>query len=138
MGSIAAVEDSSLTKSAYKKSKKRLLQQNLLDERGLLDCYVTLSRPPHKDVLYASETIPNTINPTFRAIDIAPRFWHDGTHSTVVVRLYGRHSFPESAALSAGHKHFKRRPSNEAFTCLLEYTIDLAGLTYLGKNVRPS
>ncbi|ORZ02795.1 UV radiation resistance protein and autophagy-related subunit 14-domain-containing protein [Syncephalastrum racemosum] len=136
MGSIAAVEDSSLTKSAYKKSnKKRLLQQTLLDERGLLDCYVTLSLPSHKDVLYTSETIPNTINPTFRAIDIAPRFWHDGTQSTVVIRLYCRHSFPESAALSAGHKHFRRRPSSEAFICLLEHTTDLTGLTYLGKNL---
>lgn len=138
MGSTT-VEDSSLTKSAYR-SKKSAREE----ERGLLDAYFTLHLGIDEPAFYKSETIPNTVNPSFRALDAWQWAWYVGVQTVVVARLWTRHSFPESAAVVASssssnhlcsqHSHRSYQPV-EDFRLLIEWQIDLNYLAFIGKSV---
>ncbi|KAF7727018.1 hypothetical protein EC973_008132 [Apophysomyces ossiformis] len=124
----ATVEDSSVTKSAYKSKKHK----SVVSERSLLDAFASLHLVGSESAFYKSETIPNTINPTFCALDMPP--WMEGVQTTVVVRLWVRHSVPESAALAS--QTLVSRCQTEAFQLLIEWQVDLNALTYLGKALK--
>ncbi|KAI7855235.1 UV radiation resistance protein and autophagy-related subunit 14-domain-containing protein [Circinella umbellata] len=160
------VEDSSLTKSAYKKSSRLMVKRpttatnkhpappqrqfsrsNEL-ERGLLDVYLTLHLSTDEAAFFKSETIPNTVNPSFRALDSSQwtSSWYDGVQTEIVIRLWARHSFPESATAVrsddqyAEHNHpiKSRRPSQpmEEYQLLLEWQVDLNTLAFIGKTLQ--
>lgn len=168
--SSATVEDSSMTKSAYKLSRSKKLHSkrnsssaavvdkdeilSSREERGLLDIYMTLQLSTSEPPFYKSETIPNTISPSFKALDPLHWTWYDGVQTTVVARLWARHSFPESAALASissdnGKKnnvysehahHDDQKPQKpalhkEEFQLLIEWQVDLNALAYIGKTV---
>ncbi|KAG0167091.1 hypothetical protein DFQ28_006678 [Apophysomyces sp. BC1034] len=124
----ATVEDSSMTKSAYKSKKHK----SVVSERSLLDVFVTLHLIGDEFPFYKSETIPNTINPTFCALDMPP--WMEGVQTAVVARLWVRHSIPESAALASQTIIWREQP--EAFQLLIEWQVELNALVYLGKTLR--
>ncbi|KAI9004838.1 UV radiation resistance protein and autophagy-related subunit 14-domain-containing protein [Phycomyces nitens] len=114
------------------------------EERGLLDTYVTLHLSSDETSFYCTETIPNTINPSFCALDVSEWVdWHDGVQTVVVARLWARHSVPESASLAngcldpirAGHKD-RSTDSAEGFQLLLEWKVELNGLVYIGKTLQ--
>ena len=161
------VEDSSLTKSAYKKSSRLMMKRPTTTtttnkhpappqrqfsrsnelERGLLDVYLTLHLSIEEAAFFKSETIPNTVNPSFRALDSSQwtSSWYDGVQTEIVIRLWARHSFPESATAVrsddqyAEHDHptKSRRPSQptEEYQLLLEWQVDLNTLAFIGKTV---
>ncbi|KAI9496505.1 UV radiation resistance protein and autophagy-related subunit 14-domain-containing protein [Zychaea mexicana] len=164
------VEDSSLTKSAYKTSrlKRPAARQHVLKqpqrqysrdrdvERGLLDVNLTLHLSTDEAAFFKSETIPNTVNPSFRALDSSQwSSWYDGVQTEIVIRLWARHSFPESAtavrpSASEDHHHHHtssasttaamklRRPSQptEEYQLLLEWQVDLNALAFVGKTLQ--
>jgi hypothetical protein len=105
------------------------------EERGLLDAYLTLAvQPDGADVFYTSETIPNSTNPAFR-IDMSLVDWYDGVQSMVMVCVCARHSLPESASMArqGDHSHASVGPP---FNRLIEWSVDLDELVYIGKSVR--
>ncbi|KAI9278965.1 UV radiation resistance protein and autophagy-related subunit 14-domain-containing protein [Phascolomyces articulosus] len=162
------VEDSSLTKSAYKKSTRLMMKRPPTTthkqspqrqfsrssevERGLLDVYLTLHLSTEEAAFFKSETIPNTVNPTFRALDSSQwtssssSSWYDGVQTEIVIRLWARHSFPESATAVRSDDHYaqhdhptkSRRPSQptEEYQLLLEWHIDLNALAFVGRTLQ--
>jgi hypothetical protein len=105
------------------------------EERGLLDAYLTLAvQPDGADVFYTSETIPNSTNPAFRT-DMSLVDWYDGVQSIVMVCVWARHSLPESASMArqGDHSHASVGPP---FNRLIEWSVDLDELVYIGKSVR--
>lgn len=131
--SITTVEDSSLMKRAYKKSEQQL------QVGGLLDAYVTLHTGCNEAEFYKSEMIPNTTNPTFRSL--ASPFdwmnWYDAASSLLIVRLWTRHSIPESAGQHTepilGYQN--NSSQNQGFQLLLEWQVDLNALSWIAKSV---
>ncbi|GAA5794773.1 hypothetical protein HPULCUR_000119 [Helicostylum pulchrum] len=128
--STTTVEDSSLMKGAYKKSQQLQLQ-------GLLDAFITL-HTGNEPEFYKSEMIPNTINPTFRSL--ATHFdwmdWYDAASSLLVVRLWTRHSIPESAGQHTEPVlGYQDQPTtNQDFQLLLEWQVDLNALSWIAKS----
>lgn len=105
------------------------------EERGLLDAYLTLAvQPDGADVFYTSEIVPNSTNPAFRT-DMSLVDWYDGVQSIVMVCVWARHSLPESASMArqGDHSHASVGPP---FNPLIEWSIDLNELVYIGKSVR--
>lgn len=88
---------------------------------------------------YRSEIIPNTIDPTFRVLDTSQwSSWYDGVQTEVVVRLWARHSFPESAT-QTGEKHHdatNKVADDQDFELVIEWHVDLNALSWIGKVVR--
>ncbi|KAI7866059.1 hypothetical protein BDF14DRAFT_935967 [Spinellus fusiger] len=158
------VEDSSLTKSAYKLKKTHtsmlppqsvVLQEKINtgpeltpstssstvnplvtvgvpEERSLIDTFLTLHLSRQDPSFYQSETIPNTINPTFRALDVSQWMdWYDGVQTAVVVRVWARHSVPDSAALAT-----QAHPSPQGFHLLIEWEVELDALVFVGKTLQ--
>jgi hypothetical protein len=132
--STTAVEDSSLMKRAYKKHEQHL------HSVGLLDAYFTLhAGNVYEPEFYRSEMIPNTINPTFRSL--ASPFdwmnWYDAASNLLVIRLWTRHSIPESAGQHTepilGYQ-VNCIPHTD-FQLLLEWQLDLNALTWIGNSV---
>jgi hypothetical protein len=132
--STTAVEDSSLMKRAYKKHEQHF------HSVGLLDAYFTLhTGNVYEPEFYRSEMIPNTTNPTFRSL--ASPFdwmnWYDAASNLLVIRLWTRHSIPESAG-----QHTEPILGYQAdaiphtdFQLLLEWQLDLNALSWIGKSV---
>ncbi|KAI8143943.1 UV radiation resistance protein and autophagy-related subunit 14-domain-containing protein [Fennellomyces sp. T-0311] len=151
--SSTTVEDSSLTKSAYKapRAKRPQWQKPPLhvrdreQERGLLDVYLTLHLSPDESAFFKSETIPNTVNPSFRDLDSTQWTWYDGVQTEIVIRLWARHSFPESATAARSddayvrhdHPTKSRHPSQpaEEYRLLIEWQVDLNTLAFVSKNL---
>lgn len=137
LGGITAVEDSSLMKRAYKKC------HNPLHTAGLLDAYYTLhTGSTSEPEFYKSEMIPNTTNPTFRSMTIpfdSWMNWHDAASSLVIVRVWTRHSIPESAGQHTepmlGYQAEETKHEEEGFQLLIEWQVDLNALSWLGKKV---
>lgn len=151
--SSTTVEDSSMTKSAYKKKQRRpeslisttcpVNNSNLTYGKGLLDCYYTLHLSADEMPFYRSETIPNTIDPTFRVLDTSQwSSWYDGVQTEVVVRLWARHSFPESATQTGEQHHdptvIKKAADDQDFELVIEWHVDLNALSWIGRVVRSS
>ncbi|KAI9323667.1 UV radiation resistance protein and autophagy-related subunit 14-domain-containing protein [Dichotomocladium elegans] len=146
--STTTVEDSSMTKNAYKKKQQQQQQQHFKtkncqkalcgEERGLLDVYCTLHLSGEEAAFYQSETIPNTVNPTFRALDPSSWSWYDGVQSEVTVRLWGRHSFPESASMVEGYDTQSAPADDQDFELIIEWQVDLNGLSFLCKTMQDS
>ncbi|CDH57105.1 uv radiation resistance protein [Lichtheimia corymbifera JMRC:FSU:9682] len=146
--SSTTVEDSSMTKSAYKKKQRRpesmisttacpvINNSNNTYGKGLLDCYYTLHLSADEMPFYRSEIIPNTIDPTFRVLDTSQwSSWYDGVQTEVVVRLWARHSFPESAT-QTGEKHHdatNKVADDQDFELVIEWHVDLNALSWIGK-----
>jgi hypothetical protein len=131
-----AVEDSSLMKRAYQKYEQ---QQQHIYSIGLLDAYFTL-HTGHLNApeFYKSEMIPNTINPTFRALAFPFDWmnWYDAASSLLVIRVWTRHAIPESAGLHTEpvlgyQKHCKQ---DDGFELLIEWQLDLNALAWIGKK----
>ncbi|CAO3579602.1 unnamed protein product [Absidia cylindrospora] len=146
----------------------------LWKERGLLDTYVTLYLPKTYDrsdggdgkndidmtqeqnqqqqqqLFYTSETIPNSTNPAFRT-DMSLVDWYDGVQSVVVVRLWAKHSLPESASIARRtdpvhvHDNHSLSPTMVArggggsvgtpYRLLIEWSVDLNELVFIGKSL---
>jgi hypothetical protein len=128
-----AVKDSSLMKRAYKKSEQQL------HCGGLLDAYVTLHTGTTSEAeFYKSEMIPNTTNPTFRSL--ASHFdwmnWYDAASSLLIIRLWTRHSIPESAGQHTEPiLGYQNNPTQDQdFQLLLEWELDLNALSWIGKS----
>lgn len=131
--SITAVEDSSLMKRAYKKSEQQL------QVGGLLDAYITLhTGTPSEPEFYKSEMIPNTTNPTFRSLHSQSDWmnWYDAASSLLIIRLWTRHSIPESAGQHTEPVlGYQDEPTqNQDFQLLLEWQVDLNALSWIGKS----
>lgn len=137
MLSLAAVEDSSLMKRAYQKSKRQ--QKEQLSTSGLLDAYFTLQvGEPQAPVFYKSEMIPNTINPTFRTLPFPFDWmdWYDAAGSKVVVRLWVRHSIPDSAGQHTEPVlGYQESEEYHGFQLLIEWQMDLNALSKIGNSV---
>lgn len=120
-------------KRAYKKREQQL------HSGGLLDAYVTLhTGTTSEPEFYKSEMIPNTINPTFRSL--ASHFdwmnWYDAASSLLIVRLWTRHSIPESAGQHTEPiLGYQDNPiQDQDFQLLLEWEMDLNALSWIGKS----
>ncbi|CAO3611379.1 unnamed protein product [Mucor hiemalis] len=131
--SATAVEDSSLMKRAYKKHEQHF------HSIGLLDAYITLHTGNlYESEFYKSEMIPNTINPTFRALPFPFDWmnWYDAASNILVIRLWTRHSIPEFAGQHTepvlGYQSHST-PHND-FQLLLEWQLDLNALSWIGKS----
>lgn len=88
---------------------------------------------------YRSEIIPNTIDPTFRVLDTSQwSSWYDGVQTEVVVRLWARHSFPESATQTGEQHHdaTNKAADDQDFELVIEWHVDLNALSWIGKVVR--
>lgn len=149
--SSTTVEDSSMTKSAYKKKQRRpesmisttaacpvINNSNNTYGKGLLDCYYTLHLSAEEMPFYRSEIIPNTIDPTFRVLDTSQgSSWYDGVQTEVVVRLWARHSFPESATQTGEQHHdaTNKAADDQDFELVIEWHVDLNALSWIGKVV---
>ncbi|KAI8076756.1 UV radiation resistance protein and autophagy-related subunit 14-domain-containing protein [Halteromyces radiatus] len=98
-------------------------------------------------LFYTSETIPNSTNPVFRT-DMSLIDWYDGVQNIVVVRLWAKHSQPESAALArrsdpvhaqGNHSVITTEISHNAiqhpYRLLIEWSVDLNELIFIGKSL---
>lgn len=135
LSATTAVEDSSLMKRAYQKSEQQM--QSL----GLLDAYATLSTGNmYQPAFYKSEMIPNTLNPTFRSLPCPFDWmnWYDAASSVLIIRLWARHSIPESAGQHTepvlGYST-DDNDSQDGFQLLIEWQVDLNALAWIGKSV---
>jgi hypothetical protein len=134
-----AVEDSSLMTRAYQKYEK---QQQHTCSVGLLDAYFTLHTGHlNEPEFYKSEMIPNTINPTFRALAFPFDWmnWYDAASSILVIRVWTRHAIPESAGLHSEpvlgyQKQWKQE--DDGFELLIEWQLELNSLAWIGKKVK--
>ncbi|RCH91479.1 hypothetical protein CU098_009428, partial [Rhizopus stolonifer] len=130
--SLAAVEDSSLMKRAYQKNEHHLYSL------GLLDAYATLHIGElDAPAFYKSEMIPNTINPTFRSLPYPMDWmdWHEAASSLVIMRLWTRHSIPESAGQHTEPVlGYSETEHYDGFQLLIEWQVDLNALTLIGKS----
>ncbi|KAI8373576.1 UV radiation resistance protein and autophagy-related subunit 14-domain-containing protein [Choanephora cucurbitarum] len=137
MLSLAAVEDSSLMKRAYQKSKRQEKEQ--LSTLGLLDAYFTLHvADPDAPIFYKSEMIPNTINPTFRALPFPFDWmnWYAAAGSLVITRLWVRHSIPDSAGQHTEPVlGYQDTEDHHGFQLLIEWQLDLNALSKVGNSI---
>ncbi|KAL9556577.1 hypothetical protein MBANPS3_001805 [Mucor bainieri] len=132
-----AVEDSSLMKRAYQKSEQQM------QSSGLLDAYFTLSTGnAYQPAFYKSEMIPNTMNPTFRSLPCPFDWmnWYDAASSLLIMRLWTRHSIPESAGQHTepvlGYPtESSSCDAEDGFQLLIEWQVDLNALAWLGKSM---
>lgn len=139
LSATTAVEDSSLMKRAYQKSEQQV--QSL----GLLDAYFTLSTGNiYQPAFYKSEMIPNTMNPTFRSLPCPFDWmnWYDAASSLLIIRLWTRHSIPESAGQHTepvlGYSTDSSHDREDGFQLLIEWQVDLNALAWVGKSMHHS
>ncbi|EPB81539.1 hypothetical protein HMPREF1544_11593 [Mucor circinelloides 1006PhL] len=135
LSATTAVEDSSLMKRAYQKSEQQM--QSL----GLLDAYFTLSTGNiYQPAFYKSEMIPNSMNPTFRSLPCPFDWmnWYDAASSLLIIRLWTRHSIPESAGQHTepvlGYSA-ENNDQEDGFQLLVEWQVDLNALSWIGKSM---
>lgn len=135
LSTTTAVEDSSLMKRAYQKNEQQM------HSLGLLDAYFTLSTGNiYQPAFYKSEMIPNTMNPTFRSLPCPFDWmnWHDAASSLLIIRLWTRHSIPESAGQHTepilGYSAVDD-DNNDGFQLLIEWQVDLNALAWIGKSM---
>ncbi|CEP13861.1 hypothetical protein [Parasitella parasitica] len=136
LSTATAVEDSSLMKRAYQKNEH-------VYSIGLLDAYFTLSTSNVcQPAFYKSEMIPNTINPTFRSLPCPFDWmnWYDAASSTLIIRLWTRHSLPESAGQHTepvlGYTDDDDDDPEDGFQLLVEWQVDLNALAWIGKSMQ--
>ncbi|KAI8641227.1 UV radiation resistance protein and autophagy-related subunit 14-domain-containing protein [Parasitella parasitica] len=139
INTATAVEDSSLMKRAYQKSEHAY-------SLGLLDAYFTLSTGNIcQPAFYKSEMIPNTLNPTFRSLPCPFDWmnWYDTASSTLIIRLWTRHSIPESAGQHtepvlgyADDDDDDDDDADDGFQLLVEWQVDLNALVWIGKSMQ--
>lgn len=122
-------------KRAYQKSEQQM--QSL----GLLDAYFTLSTGNiYQPAFYKSEMIPNSMNPTFRSLPCPFDWmnWYDAASSLLIIRLWTRHSIPESAGQHTepvlGYST-ENNDQEDGFQLLVEWQVDLNALAWIGKSM---
>ncbi|CAO3614190.1 unnamed protein product [Cunninghamella blakesleeana] len=106
--------------------------------------------------LYTSEIIPNSTNPVFRT-DLSMIDWYDGVQTIAIIKIWARHSIPESASLSKQMDPTRiktshlQQPSNNVihnekssssdnikhpYSLIIEWVVDMNELVYVGKTLK--